>query len=88
VTPSGIVEADEQTGRKKWQPSPQAMKVIEQHRDKVMARMNYPGKDDPNAPKPPILPGIPFYNPFTGTFEEGEMGGEAETSLLQQSNTR
>lgn len=43
---------------------------------------NYVGRDDPNAPKPPIVPGMPAFNPDTGKWsqEDGEsvmrsMGG-------------
>jgi hypothetical protein len=30
----------------------------------------YPGHDDPAAPPPPLTPGIPSFNPFTGQWSE------------------
>jgi hypothetical protein len=30
----------------------------------------YPGHDDPGAPPPPLTPGMPSFNPFTGQWSE------------------
>lgn len=41
---------------------------------------DYPGKNDPNAPPPPIRPGGRSFNPFTGKFT-GERGPNAFTLM-------
>ena len=41
---------------------------------------SYPGKDDPQAPKPPLVPGMPAFNPYNGTWS----GMSKEDSILDK----
>lgn len=94
TTPAGTIEADETTGKKRWTPSPDALRTIESHRENVMRRMDYPGRNDPNSPKPPALPGVPFFNPFSGVWESGDtpppppQQGAQPTSMVRQSSVK
>ena len=37
---------------------------------------SFPGMDDPNAPKPPVQAGKPWFNPFTGIWGDGGLKGQ------------
>lgn len=45
---------------------------------------DFPGSDDPNAPKPPIVPGMPAFNPYTGDWSGIPMDG----SILEKFGNR
>jgi hypothetical protein len=70
TTPHGDVfrAAD---GRLMLQLNDQGKQAYEEERARKLSTFgHYPGHDDPGAPPPPLTPGLPSFNPFTGQWSE------------------
>lgn len=49
--------------------TPEGKMKVEEGRQKMIQKLGkFPGHDDPNAPKPPVEPGEPFYNPYSNEW--------------------
>ncbi|MGH7411396.1 MAG: hypothetical protein ACREJ6_10130 [Candidatus Methylomirabilis sp.] len=72
-TPDATLEKDE-TGRVRVRGlTPEGHRKMGLIKQAMTKRYGaYPGMDDPNAPKPPIQPGMPAFNPYTGQWIKSE----------------
>ncbi len=68
TTPHGDLYRDAQ-GQLQLQLNDQGKAMYEQERGRMRQGFGvFPGHDDPGAPPPPLTPGIPAFNPFTGKW--------------------
>lgn len=70
TTPHGDIYRD-QNGALQLQLNDEGKAAYEQERARIVQSYGaYPGHDDPAAPPPPITPGMPHFNPYTGQWTE------------------
>ena len=82
-TPQGTVEKMAGGKLKVKELSPEAKVKIEGIKQQQIAQFgDYPGRDDPDGPPPPVEPGQPWFNPFTGQWGNG--GGPDEVSYMDE----
>jgi hypothetical protein len=70
TTPHGDVFRDH-TGKLMLRLNDQGKQAYEEERARKLGTFGvYPGHDDPAAPPPPLTPGVPSFNPFTGQWSD------------------
>lgn len=70
TTPHGDVFRDH-TGALKLRLNDAGKQAYEEERARKLGTFGaYPGHDDPTAPPPPLTPGLPSFNPFTGQWSD------------------
>lgn len=71
ATPHGDIYRDAGTGKLRLRLNDAGKVAYQAARMQAVARFGkYPGHDDPNAPPPPIEPGVPNFNPFAVPGQE------------------
>jgi hypothetical protein len=77
-TPDYSVEKTSEGTFRNFNMTEAGKRKLEEGKAKMVQKMGkFPGHDDPSSPQPPVDPGEPFFNPFSGQWTEPETDYES-----------